>query len=276
MSELDQLERQLSELSSQLEWPATPNLAPAVRSRIAAGLPAREVVSPEGRRWGRTLGIQFGRRWAIAAAALIIALAALAAYQPSREAIANWVNVHVLFQRVNELPTPSPQPPGPLGERLGLGARTTLADAQHQVTWKITVPASLGQPDEVYLQLPPDGPAKGEVTLVYSARPGISVSGNTGVAVLITEARGAVDKNFFGKMLGPDTTLEAVAIAGNEGYWIAGSPHVFFFMDAAGNFRNETMRLATNTLIFDLGGTVVRIEGNLTKAQALQIAASLV
>jgi hypothetical protein len=35
------------------------------------------------------------------------------------------------------------------------------------------------------------------------------------------------------------------------------------------------MRLATNTLILDQGGTVVRIEGNLTKAQAMEIAASL-
>jgi hypothetical protein len=35
------------------------------------------------------------------------------------------------------------------------------------------------------------------------------------------------------------------------------------------------MRLATNTLIFDNGGTVVRIEGDLTKAQALEIAKSL-
>jgi hypothetical protein len=35
------------------------------------------------------------------------------------------------------------------------------------------------------------------------------------------------------------------------------------------------MRLATNTLILDVGGTIVRIEGNMTKAQALEIAASL-
>ena len=261
MSEQDQLERRLTELSAQLEWPATPNLLPAVRSRIAARVVLR---AP----W-------YQSRWALAAAALIIAAAALGAYQPSREAIANWVNVHVFFQRVNELPTPSPQPPGPLGKRLGLGGQTTMADAQNQVAWKITVPQSLGQPDEVYVQFPPDGPTRGEVTLVYAARSGIPVSGETGVAVLITEARGAVDKNFFGKMLGPDTTLEPVTIAGHDGYWIAGSPHVFFFTDAAGNFRNETMRLATNTLIFDMGGTVVRIEGNLTKAQALQIAASL-
>jgi hypothetical protein len=35
------------------------------------------------------------------------------------------------------------------------------------------------------------------------------------------------------------------------------------------------MRLATNTLILDDGGTVIRIEGDLTRAQAFQIAESL-
>ena len=255
-----ELEQQLTALGAQLDWPQTPNLAPAIRLRIQAPVVLRIP-------W-------FQSRWALAAAALVIASAALVAYQPSREAIASWVNVHVFFQRVQVLPTPSAQPPGPLGKRLGLGGRTTLADAQKQVTWQITVPSSLGQPDEVYLQLPPAGPSKGEVTLVYSVRPGIPITRETGVAVLVTEARGAVDKNFFGKMLGPDTTVEPVTVAGHQGYWIAGAPHDFFFTDVDGNFRNETMRMATNTLLLDEGGTVVRIEGNLTKAQAVAIGTS--
>jgi hypothetical protein len=199
----------------------------------------------------------------------------LLTYNPTREAIADWVNVHVFFQRVNVLPTPSPQPPGPLGERLGLGGRSTLAGAQQQVKWHIAIPTSLGSPDEVYLQLPPAGAPLGEVTLVYSTRPGIPVSGETGVAVLITSARGGISDQFFGKMLGPGTTLEAVTVGGHRGFWVAGSPHMFVFLDAEGVVRGETMRLATNTLILDEGGTVVRIEGNLTKAQAIEIAASL-
>jgi len=211
----------------------------------------------------------------MAAAALLIALSALLAYTPTRTAIADWVNIHVLFQRVPVLPTPSPQPSGPLGERLGLGTPTTLAEAQSHLAWQISIPASLGQPDEVYLQLPPVGAAQGEVTLVYSSRAGIPVASQTGVAVLITEARGKVDTNFFGKMLSSGTTIEPVTVAGHQGYWIAGSPHIFIFLDADGNFRDETMRLATNTLILDDGGTIVRIEGNLTKAQAALIASSL-
>jgi hypothetical protein len=266
------LEQQLSGLGSALEWPPTPDLA----SRGVIYLPASRGGRRKSAGWGDWAGNAIQSRWAIAAAAVILALAALAVYPPSREAIANWVNVHTIFQRVTHLATPSAQPPGPLGERLGLGGKTTLADAQKQLAWHIAIPSTLGQPDEVYLQPPPDAPAKGEVTLVYAVRPGIPVAGQTGVSVLVTEARGAVDQNFFGKMIGPGTTLEAVTVAGSQqGYWISGPLNEFFFTDANGGFRNETVRLAANTLILDYGGTVIRIEGNLTKAQALEIASSL-
>jgi len=147
-----------------------------------------------------------------------------------------------------------------------------MAAAQGKVAWKILVPASLGPPDEVYFQL--DAPS-GEVNLVYKSRPGLKTSGLTGVAVLITEVSGRVDTNYFGKMLGQGTTIEDVTVNGHRGWWISGEPHEFFFADANGNFRSETLRLATNTLVIDDNGTIIRIEGDLTKAQALEIAASL-
>lgn len=259
---MPELEQELTALGSALEWPPTPDIDLPALGR--GGAP---------RRWGDAIGN--APKWALAAAAVIVALAALIAYPPSREAIANWVNVHTSFQRVTHLATPSPQPPGPLGQRLGLGGRTTLPDAQKQIAWHIVIPLPLGQPDEVYLQPPPDAPAQGEITLVYAMRPGIPLAGETGVSLVVTEARGAVDQNFFGKMIGPGTTLEAVTVAGHQGYWIAGPLNEFFFTDANGGFRNETVRLAANTLILDYGGTVIRIEGNLTKARALEIAASL-
>jgi hypothetical protein len=256
--ELIELEQQLSRLGAGLAWPATPNLAPAVRLRVDA----------PHRRW-------FESRWAMAAAAAILVAAALVAYPPSRAAIAEWIDVHTSFKIVPHLSTPTPIPPGPLGERLGLGEPSTMAQVRTVLKWPVAVPASLGQPDEVYLQPPPDAPSDGEVTLVYAARPGIPAAGATGVGVLITEARGSINSEFFGKMLGPGTTIEPVDIQGASGYWIAGAPHAFVFVDRAGQVRYETLRLATNTLLVNRGGTVIRVEGNLTKAQALEIAASL-
>lgn len=249
------LEQQLTSLAGAIDWPSTPTLLP-IHGEAAGGA-----------RWGRTL--------ALAAAAVIILAAALLAIPPTRDAIAGWVNLHTLIHRTNTVPTPSPLPSGSLGQRLGLGSPTTFEEAQTKVTWPIVVPGSLGSPDSVYYQAPPTGPSQGEVSLVYTERANIKPSGETGVSVLITEARGRVDEQFFGKTIGADATLEHVTVNGHQGYWIAGQPHFFVFIDSDGSVRNETMRLATNTLILDDGGTIVRIEGNLTKAQAIQIAASL-
>jgi hypothetical protein len=259
--EIEQLEEQLSGLGGHMSWPSAPDLSGRVGARLAEPDQVR-------RPW-------YLSRLALAAALAILALAALIAYTPSREVIANWLNLHTIITRVNTLPSLSPRPPGPLGQRLGLGSQSTLEDAQRAIKYHVLVPASLGRPDEVYLQQPPDGPPDGEVTLVYGSRPGIKTSGETGVAVLITEARGRVENQYFQKMLGPDTTLEEVSVNGHAGYWISGAPHQFVFLDSAGLIRSETMRLATNTLLIDEGGTIVRIEGNLTKAQALTMAASL-
>ena len=270
MPELSELEARLTTLGRQVEWPPTPNLHAGVMAKIAAQqvipLPTRTAIRPS--QW-------YQNRWAVAAAAVILALAALVAYQPSRDTIANWLNLHTRIKQVPVLTTPSPLPPGPIGARLGLGGYSTLPKASAAVRWPVLVPSTLGQPDEVYLQFPPDGALQGEMTLVYSARPGMPASGQTGAAVLVTEARGAVNTDFFGKTLGPDTTLQLVTVAGHQGYWIAGAPHVLVLIDANGNPRYLTLRLATNTLLIDEGGTIVRIEGDLTKDQALQIAASL-
>jgi len=257
MPDLDVLERQLRSLSDDLAWPATPNLAPLVRRQIAS--------RP---RW-------FENRWALAAAVVIIALGVLLANPPSRNAIANWLNLRTHIQQVPHLQTPTPLPSGPIGKRLGLGDATTLPAARASVTWHVLVPSSLGMPDEVYVDLPPVGPAGGEVTLVYATRQGIPASNLTGVAVLVTEVQGKITSESFGKVLGEGATLEPVTVAGHAGYWIAGTPHVFYFIDAAGSVRYETLRLAANTLLIDEGGTILRIEGDLTKAQALKIAASL-
>lgn len=257
MPDLDVLELQLTDLGSALSWPPTPDMAAAIRKRIA---PRRQ--------W-------FESRWAIAAAVAMAILAALLAYPPSRDAIANWLNLRTRFQQVPQVVTPSPLPPGPIGQRLGLGESTTLQRARAAIAWPVLLPSLLGEPDEVYLQPPPDAPVGGEVTLVYAARPGIPASRLTGAAVVVTEVEGRVTGDSFGKTLGEGAKIEEVSVAGHHGYWITGTSHVFSFIDAAGKVRYETLRLATNTLLIDEGGTIVRIEGDLTKAQVSKIAASL-
>lgn len=241
------LERDLADLAAFIAWPATPRL----KVRATKGFP-----------WSRALAL---------AAAVLLVVAALIAYTPTREAIAGFLNLHTTVNRVPVVQTPSPGP----GQALGLGTLTTLSAAQDRLGWRIVVPPALGQPNAIYIALPPSGPSGGEVTLVYTQHPGIKPSGQTGVSVLLTEARGTVNEQFFAKTVGPDATIETVQVNGHRGWWISGAPHVFVFTDANGNPYFDTLRLATNTLIVDDGGTVVRIEGEMTKALALQLAGSL-
>jgi len=255
------LEQQLTELGESIAWPQTPpHLWGGVSRRLT-----------EGRRPRLALW-RWNSRWALAAVAVLLILATLLAYTPSRNAIAHWVIDRVGITRVQQLPTPSPLPSGTLGNQLGLGIPTTLEQAQRQVRWKITVPSALGEPDAVYVRILPEG---GEVSLVYGHVAGIPVAGETGVAVLVTEVQGRVRQDYFEKMIGPNTTIEDVVVDGHAGYWVSGSPHIFMFEDATGQAFPDTLRLATNTLVFSDGGTIIRIEAYTSKERAIQIAGSL-
>src|SRR6266567_7469486 len=137
----------LSALAGRVDWPATPQLKVVI--------PRRAAMAP--------LRLRFQARWAMAAVAVLVILATLLAYTPTRTAIADWVNLHINLRHTTALPTPSPLPSGTLGSNLGLGTRTTLEAAQRAVHWQVLVPAELGPPDAVYLLMPPAGPSQGEV-----------------------------------------------------------------------------------------------------------------
>jgi hypothetical protein len=126
----------------------------------------------------------------------------------------------------------------------------------------------------VYAGAPPPG---GQVTLVYRARPGLPPPSTlqTEVGLLITQFRGGIEPELYGKGIGPGTQLEAIAVNGGRGYWIEGRPHTFFYRDADGRVRDESSRLAGNTLLWEQDGLTFRLESALTKEEALRIAAAL-
>lgn len=248
MSTLADLERDLRALAGWVEWPATPRFSGA---RAGHAPPLRPP------------------RWWLAAAALILALVLiLAASPPARDAVAGWLGLRgVVIQRVEHPPSPSPLPPGPLGRRLGLGDRVTLADAQSRAGFTVLVPAGLGQPDEVYY----DGGHR-MVSLVYASRPGLPAPGETGVSLLVSELPGQLVQDSFGKMLGPGETLQEVNLPSGKAYFIGGR-HVFYFFDGPG--RTDESRLAANTLIWQRDDVLIRLEGGFSSDQAAVIARSL-
>ena len=60
---------------------------------------------------------------------------------------------------------------------------------------------------------------------------------------------------------------------GAPAYWITGGPHVFLYTDADGDAQE--VRVAEDTLVWQRGDTIVRVEGDITLERAQEIAAML-
>ena len=183
----------------------------------------------------------------IAFAIIVVALGMAFAIPPARSAILDLLGFGPIeVQRVDRLP-PVPQAPRP-----SLGRATTLAEARRIAGFRILVPPA--RPDGVFV-------ANGEVTLVYGR-------------LLLSEFRGR-DVFVARKVVGPETRVEDIRVAGAPGLWLAGAPHLFAYLDRNGAFRQRQIRLAGNTLLWQHSPLVLRLEGAETKTQALRFAASV-
>jgi hypothetical protein len=86
--------------------------------------------------------------------------------------------------------------------------------------------------------------------------------------------RGDLTTDAFGKLVAAGTEVRIVDVAGQTGYWIAGDQHLFFTYDRDGSRREQ--RLAGNTLVWQHGDEIVRVEGvGLSLEQALKIAGNM-
>ena len=186
------------------------------------------------------------RRWlrpaAIVLVVLVVAIGAALAVPPARTAILDWLGLRgVSIVRVDKLP-----PASPIG-RLDLGRRVTLDEAP---PWTI-VPED--EPDSVFV----DG---GTVNLLWGTP--------DNVRLLLTEFRG---KPYIEKLIEPNADVEPVSVNGRAGAWLE-QPHVVVFRDPRGRVRDNAGRLAGKTLLWQDGKLTLRLEGDVSKAEALRIA----
>jgi hypothetical protein len=233
------LELQLRALAAEVDFPAEPDLRGPVRARLTR------------RRFGR-------RRWLIVAlAVLAVAIAGVLAVPSARTAIKDWLGFGpVKFEFVDELPAE------PVTSELDLGTRVTLAEAQERAAFTIVVP-----PDElgaatIYLRDPPRG---GLVSFLYGTP--------QHARMIVSEARGDAAP-FLQKTLSHSNTAETVEINGAEGWWLKGA-HLVEYADAAGVFSDLPTRLSDDVLLWMNGNVLYRLEGLLTKKQAVEIAESI-
>ena len=242
---MPELELALRDLGTSLDWPAEPDLEQRVRRRTRE-LPARRRLVQR-----RTLVIALG--------VLAVAVGAAFAVPQSRAAILEFFHLRgVTIERVDELPTV------PVQTGLGtfLGDRVTLGQARERASFDVVVPEVLGEPDEVYFQDSP--PAGGMVSFVYGT--------SDDPHALFTQFAGRVDEVIFKKIAAD--RVEPVKVDGQPGYWLEGA-HFFSYLDRQGDMQSEQVRLVGNVLLWERGTRTLRLEADISKEEALRIAASV-
>jgi hypothetical protein len=240
------LEREL--LALRVEWPETPDLAAAVGARLA---------EPARRRFAWRPVLAYGLSELLAGFVLLMAVS-----PDTRSAVLEFLGLKSVKIERRE-PTATPAPAGRLGSQLGLGEPVTLAQARREVDFPIRVPAALGDPDAVYLTaFPGIGDA---VHLVYGPQR----------SLLLVGQFPATAEPLIEKSVGAGAQLVRLRIDGYPAYFLRGAHGIAFAdRDGSGGYFDE-QRIAGNTLLVQRGDILVRIEGDLPQARAVEIFKSL-
>ncbi len=255
---MTELERSLRLLGDAVAFPDAPDVSEAVQRRL-------EGLRPERRRPRR-------RTLVLAFAVVAVAIGAAMAVPPARTAILEFFGLRgATVQRVESLPTVSEPDPAPA--QLLLGDPLPLREDRPWVeSPNVLVPAALGRPDAAYAA---DEEYGRRLTLVYGPGDGVPRSQYTGVGILVTEFDGAIDTRYLDKMVEDTTSIERLTIDGNRALWLEGGPHFVVFRTESGEIGEDVGRLAGNTLLLEHEGMLVRIEGQIDRARAIEIAESL-
>lgn len=238
---MPELEARLRALGEELAFPATPDLAAAVEARL------RERPAARPRR---------GLRLALALAALVAALGATLALSPgARSAFLEWLGIRgAVVAVVEELP-----PVTPATSLEALGERVTLAEARRRAGFALLAPEGLGSPDAVYVKEP------GMVSLVYGR--------DLDVRLIFSQVGGAIERGFaLKKVSAQGTVVEELTVDGAPALFLTGGPHLFAYVGPRGDIRYEPVYLARDVLLWERGPLTLRLEGELTREQALELA----
>jgi hypothetical protein len=269
-----ELERELRELRSHIEYPPTPDLARAVRRSLDHEGTARPT------RFRRLWSSLPSLRWAVAATAFVLIVAVPALSPTMRATVTGWfesgqtANSEQAAGGAGKPPAaesrgdgalaPSAGGPQPSGEESGFGDRISLREARAGVAaGDLLLPETLGKPDEVYAGEPPDEEG---VTLVYGARSGLPPLGDTGIGLVLTELPGDVESAYFREGERPEAGLQRVQVGGRPGYWVPAGRGV---PSPTGE------RLHGSVLLWEQESVALRLEADIPKQEAIRIAESV-
>jgi hypothetical protein len=212
---------------------------PAERD-LAPAVRARLTAHPQRRR----------RALVAALAALVLALAVAFAVPPARSAILRFFHLQgVTIQVVDRLPEVKPS------AALDLGNPLTLAEARRTMRFRPLTSSLLGEPDQITW----DGH---QLWFVY---------GHT--RLLVSQFLASGVPLYIKKVAEPGTRITPVVVNGQTGFFLSGARH-FLYMAPTRIVLDERVRLARDVLLWEHGPLTLRLEGQLTLAEALRIARS--
>jgi hypothetical protein len=254
---MNELEQRLTQLGLEMDWPETPELATAVRRRVAS--PQR---APKRR------PIVFRRSLAVALASLLVLAGGVFAAVPDvRNAVLEFFGLQgATVERRPSIPS------APELRRLDLGQLTTLERARGELGFKPLLPRAAGRPDGVFVSTRTPG---GELSVTYPPGPGLPRTGRVGLGLLVGEFRGDVAPEYVGKIAPQTTRIERLRVDGERAIWIEGAPHLFFYRPPDSDFAETNVRLAHNVLLLERGNLLIRLEGAFDRQRAVELARSL-
>jgi hypothetical protein len=249
------LEAELRALGRQLDMPPAPDVWNAVH---------RGLTSADGlRRHPR----RRGRRLIVAVLAALTTTAVLGATPQGRAAVAELLQFAGVTVRQGQGDPAGPANPSGAG-RLPDASATALDDARSAAPFPVRTLAALGPPDQVIVA---DGRPPRVVSLVYRAAPNRPPAGGDGVAARLDQFDGTAQP-VFEKIADPGST-EVVQVAGRRALWVRG-PHELLYIDRSGQIHAASARLAANTLIWEIDGVTLRLEGAFSRDEAIRVAES--
>ena len=93
--------------------------------------------------------------------------------------------------------------------------------------------------------------------------------------LVLSQLRGSVYEGFVKKAGQAGTFVEEVTVDGEPGLYVSGDEHFVMFRTADGEITDERTYLAGTVLLWNRGDLLLRLEGDLTRAQALELAESV-
>jgi hypothetical protein len=189
---------------------------------------------------------RFVRHRRVAVASLIAILVALLATPPVRAAIADWFGFGSVVVRTGD-----GEPSGPSVAPPTISPGLSPAQAAARVDFEVFQLPALGEPAGAEVS------ADDRVlSLDWANGPRLDQSSS----LSYTFAKSA-------------RSVELLSVHGREALWFADS-HEVVMLDESGAGIPQTDRPAGRTLIWKVGGTTLRLEGDLTLARALELAES--